>query len=191
MANNSSTGGPINSAAAIPYDAALDAIFQSLIAGVTGIAGAYVRPFWQPVVPKQPAPTVDWCAVAVNVIPVDDGPAIIHDPTGNGADTYIRHELIEVLTAFYGPDAQANASTLRDGLAIPQNTEALIQYATRWIDCGQLRSVPELVNQQWIRRVDVTSNFKREVTRSYPVLTLLSAQTHLFDDTTINDTITN
>ncbi len=190
MPNDSSTGGPLAPAGTVPYDADLDAIFQALVAGITGLAGQYVRPFWQPVVPKQPDQTTNWCALAVTVIPVNDGPSITHDPTGNGSDVYIRHEQIDVLAAFYGPAAQGNASILRDGLALPQNTESLNQYGTRWIECASMRSVPDLVNEKWIRRTDVNCTFRREVSRVYPVLTLVGSNIDLFDDTTINRTIT-
>ena len=41
---------------------------------------------------------------------------------------------------------------------------------------GPILAKHELVNQQWIRQFDMTLHFTRRVTRSYPVLNLLSAQ---------------
>lgn len=175
--NDSSTGGYLGPAVATPplEDAALDAVFQQLIVGVTGLPGAMVRPRWQPTVPKQPEPSVTWCALGIRAMPLDAGPAIVHNPSGNGSDTYIRHQAIEVLATFYGPSAMQLAQLLLDGLAIPQNLEQLKANDMQSVNEGDLRAAPEFVNQQWIRRYDVTLNFRRKITRTYPVLSILSA----------------
>src|SRR4051812_9766277 len=54
--NDSSTGGylsPVVASSAL-QDAALDALLQQMVAGITGLPGNMVRPRWQPVTPKQP-----------------------------------------------------------------------------------------------------------------------------------------
>ncbi len=170
-------------------DVDLDAIFQALVTGVTGLDGTLVRPRWQPVVPKQPEPAVTWCAIGVMVQTADDGPSLVHNPEGDGSDTYLRHESIEVLASFYGPLAQQYASLFRDGIAIQQNTESLSAVDIRWIECGTIRQMPELVNQQWIRRSDIALRFRRKITRVYGTLSIEIAEIHLFDDTNVSDTI--
>ena len=126
MANDSSTPGYVLPTGDAPtYDAALDAIFQQMIVGLTGMQGSLVRPRWQPVMPKQPEPNVDWCAIGVTLIDPDAGPAFVHDSTGDGQDVALRHESIDVLCSFYGPNAAANAALVRDAIAIPQNNNAL------------------------------------------------------------------
>lgn len=184
MANDSSTGGyllpedPLLPA----EDAPLDAIFQQMVVGLTGIAGSLVRPRWQPNPPKQPAVDVDWCSLGVMAQVADDGPAIMHDTSGEGSDDYVRHEDIDLLLTFYGPNGQRNAAQARDGLYIGQNLEALKTHQIVFVDTGPIRTVPELVNQQWVRRFDLPIRFRRKIARTYPVLNILSADVHLFDD---------
>ncbi|QKS60893.1 hypothetical protein [Cupriavidus gilardii] len=178
MANDSSTGGYLSPAVASPplEDDALDDLLHDLVAGVTGLPGNMVRPRWQPTVPKQPEPSVNWCAIGVTVQTNDAGPAIQHDPTGDGSDVYQRHQDIELLCTFYGPAAKGYAQMLVDGLAIPQNSEQLGLNDMKFVSAGTIRAAPDLVNQQWVRRYDVTVALRRKITRTYPVLNLLSAQ---------------
>ncbi|USE78838.1 hypothetical protein [Cupriavidus gilardii] len=178
MANDSSTGGYLSPAVASPplEDDALDDLLHDLVAGVTGLPGDMVRPRWQPTVPKQPEPSVNWCAIGVTVQTNDASPAIQHDPTGDGSDVYQRHQDIELLCTFYGPAAKGYAQMLVDGLAIPQNSEQLGLNDMKFVSAGTIRAAPDLVNQQWVRRYDVTVALRRKITRTYPVLNLLSAQ---------------
>ena len=192
MANDSSTGGYLlpADAPAPAEDAELDALFQSAVVQITGLPGALVRPRWQPNPPKQLEPSVDWCAIGVMVTKPDAGPAITHLKDGDGSDRLERHEDIELLATFYGPRARSIAARLRDGLSVPQNTEALQTSAISFVEAGDIRSAPELVNQQWIRRYDLTLRFRRKVTRIYPIRNVLIADIRLFDDMRIDETIT-
>jgi hypothetical protein len=176
--NDSSTGGYLSPAVASPplEDDALTAIFQQMIVGITALPGNMVRPRWQPNPPKQPEPTVNWCALGIAVQTPDDGPAIVHDGSGNGSDTYIRHEQIDVLASFYGPSAMQNAQLLSDGLAIPQNLEQLKANDMNSVDTGVIRAAPDLINEQWVRRYDIQLTFRRKITRTYAVLNILTAQ---------------
>ena len=174
---DSSTGGYLAPAVAAPPDEddALDDLVHDLIAGVTALPGDLVRPRWQPTVPKQPEPSVDWCAFGVQEQEPDAAPAIQHDGTGEGHDTYIRHQDIDVLCTFYGPHAKGYAQRLADGLAIPQNREQLQLLDMAFVGVGVIRPVPDLVNQQWVRRYDMTVTLRRKITRAYAVLNLKSA----------------
>lgn len=175
---DSSTGGYLSPAVASPplEDDALTAIFQQMIVGITGLPGNMVRPRWQPNPPKQPEPTVNWCALGIAVQTLDDGPAIVHNGAGNGSDTYIRHEQIDVLASFYGPSGMQNAQLLSDGLAIPQNLEQLKAQDMNSVDTGQIRTAPDLINEQWVRRYDIELTFRRKITRTYAALNTLSVQ---------------
>ena len=176
MANTSATGGYLAPGGTpLPADIALEDILQPMVAGITGLAGQYVRPRWQPGNPRQPEPDTDWCAIGVTATRRDDGPAIIHDGTGDGSDAYIRHEDIDVLATFYGPNCQRNAATLQDGLQIPQNLEALFIQGFSFVEARDARRAPEFFNQQWINRFDVTIRFRRRIDRTYAVLNILSA----------------
>lgn len=181
MANTSATGGYLTPAGtpAPTEDGALDALFQAAIEGITGLPGAMVRPRWQAVIPKQPEPSVNWCAFSVQVQRADAGPYIKHIPDGNGHDEYTRHEDIDVFVTFYGPASQANAALLRDGLAIPQNIETLKLGGVWFVESGPIRPLPELVNQQWIKRRDIGLTFRRKITREYGVLNITGADIDL------------
>jgi len=54
-------------------DAALDAVFQALVVGITGLPGTLVRPRWQPVPPTQPSVTTNWAAIGVTTNAADAG----------------------------------------------------------------------------------------------------------------------
>jgi hypothetical protein len=209
MANDSSTGGylaPVD-AQPPPEDAALDAIFQTMVAGITGIPGSLVRPRWQPVVPKQPEANVNWCALSVSSQTMDAGPAIMHQSSYfqdvvasdgspvttadgsaadavnlNGRDVMLRHEDIEVLCSFYGPNAKGFAHQLVDGLYVAQNNEQIKALDMAFTGTSDVRAAPDMVNEQWIRRYDLTLHFRRKVTRTYAVLNLLSADVDYHSD---------
>ncbi|MGS1072360.1 phage neck terminator protein [Burkholderia glumae] len=175
--NDSSTGGYLapNVEAPPDEDDALDHLVHDLIAGVTALSPDLVRPRWRPTVSKQPAPDANWCAFGVSDQAPDANPVIQHDGTGDGSDTYIRHQSIEVACSFYGPNAKGYAQRLADGLAIPQNREALGVNDMAFVGVSGIRAAPDFVNQQWIRRYDITVTLRRKITRTYPVLNLLSA----------------
>lgn len=185
---DSSTGGYLQPAAApLPVeDAALEDVLQAMVAGITGLDGSLVRPRWQPVMPKQPEPSVNWCAIGVTTLTPEPGTAqVLHDDTIDGHDTLIRHEDMELLASFYGPQAQSYACMLRDGLQIAQNREAIAQSGIAFISTGQLLAVPELYNQQWIRRYDLTVQLRRVINRTYGVLNIVSADTIIEADVNI------
>ncbi len=175
--NDSSTGGYLAPAVTAPpaEDDALDNLLQELVAGVTGLSGDLVRPRWQPTVPKQPEPSVNWCAFGIPEQENDAGPAIQHDPAGDGHDEYQRHQDIRLLCTFYGPAAKGYAQRLADGLTIPQNREQLGLNDMAFVSAGEIRAAPDYVNQQWVRRYDLAVTLRRKITRTYPVLNLLSA----------------
>ncbi|MGX5887797.1 phage neck terminator protein [Burkholderia gladioli] len=189
--NDSSTGGYLAPTVEAPPDEddALDNLLHDLIAGVTALDGSLVRPRWQPTVPKQPAPNVNWCAFGVSDQEPDANPVIQHDGTGDGSDTYIRHEGIEVACTFYGPNAKGYAQRLADSLAIPQNREALGLNDMAFVGVSKILPAPDYVNQQWIRRYDITFTLRRKITRTYPVLNLLSV--HATTTTDSSDPVTS
>lgn len=167
-----------------PEDADLDALLQAVVTGVTGIDGSLVRPRWQSSPPKQPDPTTDWCAIGVTDSDPDASPFHRHDGDPEpGSTTSFRHEEISVLASFYGPHGMANAKLLRDGLGMQQNTESLNAADIVFVSCGRIRTAPDLINQQWIKRFDMPLTFRAKATRVYPIRNIATANIHLFDDT--------
>lgn len=164
-----------------PEDANLDSVFQQLIVGLTGLPGSMVRPRWQPTVPKQPEPSTNWCAVGVTNIEHDANP--YEQMSGDGlSETLIRHEILTVLCSFYGANALNYAAQARDGIYVQQNNATLDQYEMGVVDAGSIVTAPELVNQQWIRRFDLSMRIRRRIVRTYQVLSVLSAQASVDSD---------
>jgi hypothetical protein len=189
LANNSATGGPLPAQPPFPVDDdALDAVLQALVASVTGLPGSLVRPRWQPGNPKQPEPGTDWCAVGVVDTVPSAGPWLVYDPVNN-VEQYWDHEEFSVLASHYGPNAKFYARLLRAGLNVPQNTEVLLPFEMRYIGCGHVRNVPELINLQWVHRQDLALTFRRKFQLVYAVENILVADVNLIDDTIVNDTI--
>lgn len=172
MANDSSTGGYLAPASSpAPAEGqALEDFLQQVIVGITGLAGDLVRPRWQPTPPDMPKSGTDWCAYGITGFDADTYQV---DVQGSSSDDTQRHEVIELLTSFYGTDAQMYAALLRDGLQVAQNREAMQLVGMGLVDTGPITPAPSLVKERWLYRVDMTLRIKRMIQRSYPVLTLL------------------
>lgn len=194
--NTSATGGVLSPIGVLPLDdVALDAVFQTLVVGITGLTGDLVRPRWQSAAdvtgglggtPKQPEPSTNWCAIGVTNVKQSDGPWLVYDEPSN-TELYWDHEELTVLATFYGPNSQSFMRLLRAGLNVPQNTESLLPFMIRYVGCGPIRTVPELVNQQWIRRQDISLDFRRKVILTYGIDNILISEIHLIDDTTVDE----
>jgi hypothetical protein len=189
---DSSTGGYLQPVGASPpEDADLDAIFQKLIVGITGLPGNMVRPRWQPTVPKQPEPATNWCAIGVTGIEHDANSYEQHNPEGDGSDTFIRHEILTVLCSFYGTNALNYAAQARDGMYVAQNNSTLDQFEMGLVEVGAIITAPDLINQQWVRRFDLSMRIRRRVVRTYPILTVLSAEASVDSDPLTDHIIVN
>lgn len=181
MPNDSTAAGYLQPVGGAPLeDSALDAIFQQMIVGLTGLPGNMVRPRWQPTVPKQPEPNVNWCAVSVMDIEPDPNP--YEQQNDDGSESFIRHEILPVLCSFYGPSAMSYAAQARDGIYVSQNNAMLDQHEMGLVEASRITPAPDLVNQQWVRRYDLTIRVRRRVVRTYQILDILSAQATVDSD---------
>ncbi|MDH0030319.1 MULTISPECIES: hypothetical protein [unclassified Acinetobacter] len=165
MSNTSATGGYLSpDGGALPSDEQLEDILQVHVVNLTGLEPSLVRPRWQPTSPKLPEPNITWAAIGVTESNDPDSPYI--DDGGNVSN----HETFEVLASFYGPQAEAKAKLFKTGLAIPQNNRQLKQHGMTFVRTQPLRTVPELLNQQWLRRYDLSFTMRREKASHYPIL---------------------
>lgn len=179
MSIDSSVAGYLGQTSGPIEGSALQDFLQAVIAGITGIAGQYVRPRWQPEPPNLPGYGSDWCAFGIVSREADPFGMTQHDPAGNGgsgSDNVSRHENLDVLVSFYGPNADANAGQLRDGLLIDQNRAALTAADISLIGIGEVVSVPSLVKDRWLYRVDLPVFLRRLTTRTFNILTIESGQ---------------
>lgn len=173
MPNTSATGGYL-SATTLPLPGGLsfDDYMQQVVVGITGFTPSLVIPRWQPEPPTQQDINVNWCAIGTVNIEGDNDPYFEqHD---NDA-TMKRHQVVEILCSFYGPNCLENASLFRDGLDVSQNREQLFLANMALVEVGEIVNAPELINEKWFPRADVPFIIRREIIRDYAIMKLLSA----------------
>lgn len=179
--NTSATGGYLTPTdIPLPGGLTLDQFIQQIIAGITGIAGEFVRPRFQQQPPIQPDIDKDWVAVGITTTPVEGNS---YQKQNNTTATLSRWETLEVLCSFYGPNSLVNATILRDGFQIAQNRDVLKTGLINFTDSSDIQRAPNLTNERWFDRQDITINLLREVQRTYAILPLVSAQGNIETDT--------
>lgn len=175
--NTSATGGYLAPAAPPPADDdALEDLLHDVFAGITGLDAALVRPRFQLEPADLPAVGENWCAFGITEQGPEANATVVHNATGDGADTLQRETDLEVLVSFYGPQAQGYAGILADGFQIAQNRDALKAAGMNFTATGRIVRAPELVKERWLDRYDVPVSLVRQVNRIYPVLNLLLGQ---------------
>ena len=189
--NTSATGGYlVEIPPGPPTGEQITAALQATVRALTGLPGSLVRPRWQPMPPTQPDAGVTWASVGTVSMEADDYPVIIHDgltqlvgAVGPGVDRLTRHVTITAVVTFYGPEAEDVAGAFRDAFYIQQNWEPLHVLGLNMREVHDLARAPELVNQQWIDRVDIRLEMRGQLTRVYPVLNLDGADVVIHEQT--------
>lgn len=181
MSNTSATGGYLQPTQSPVYGVALDTLLQQAIVNLSGLAGDLVRPRWQPRPPKMPPLDTDWCAVGVQNISRAWG-------TTETVGLLIRHEEIETLCSFYGPNADGLAALTQDNVAVGQNFDLLEEQGLFYRRAEDIVPMPELVNDQWQKRYDLALYWGRKVVRDYTIETIETAQVELYNDVGIPPT---
>lgn len=157
-----------------PKGLSLIQFLQTVVVGLTAIPGPMVRPKWQVEPPPNPPLEVNWIGFGIESQSPDFSAYLA--PTGpNQSLQTQRQEDLTLSLSIYGPDAVETYGLLRDGFQIPQNRISLYRANMGFTELSEARHVPDLVNQRWIDRVECTLRLKREVQRTYPVLTFASA----------------
>ena len=174
MANTSATGGYLKPTNTVIDGNVLQDFLHGVIAGITGLENTLVRAAFQPNPPTRPDIGVDWCGFSVLNRRTEALPWYQQDDENGG--TLTRTELFDLLVSFYGPNCTAYAGMLRDGLQITQNLEQLFAAGMAPNGTQDIVYMPELVNDRYYQRADITVNMNRDVSRTYEILSLLSAQ---------------
>lgn len=181
MTNTSATGGYLRPTNTVLDDGALLDFLHDVIAGVTGIGSELVRPSFQANPPTRPSIDVNWCGFAILNRRTEALPWSKQQDSTTELQT--RNELFDLMVSFYGPNCTAYAGILRDGLQVPQNLEQLFAAGIAPNGTQDIVYLPELINDRYYERADITVNMNRDVSRTYDILTLQSAEVSMeFDN---------
>jgi hypothetical protein len=175
MSNTSATGGYLTQGTPAPSEGqALRRFLQAMLVGVTGLPNNLVRQSWEANPAPVPSIETNWMAFGIESQRSEAGDPY-HRQRDDGSSLLIRHEELDVACIFYGPDAQQNANLLRDGLYLAQNRESMYSVGMGLVGFSETFHVPELINDRFFDRADITMTLRREVRREYPVLHFLAA----------------
>lgn len=172
--NTSATGGYLlpKSSSHFPCNLTLEQFVQTVLVGVSGLPGDLVRPRWQMNPPKQPDLNVNWLSMAITE---DDADTFAFNGiTSDGHNRFMRMSALTVQCMFYGPNAFELCEGVRDALQLGQNREALQRAKMDFVSTGKMVRSPDLVNERWVSRWTMDVYLRREILRSYPILTFLS-----------------
>lgn len=181
LSNDTTTAGWLTPTSDPPDDdEALERKLSQWVRGLSGLPAKMVRPRWTPTqAPLLPQDT-NWCAFGIIDISDDDNPAF-QNQTDDSAEMW-KHEKIECMASFYGPGSQGIGSQFRDGLRVSQNNAQLNALGLSLGSYTKFTSTPELINNQWVRRYDMTIYLRRKLIRTYGIKTFLSAPVSFFGD---------
>jgi hypothetical protein len=168
---SSATGGYLRPTNSVLEGSAFMDFMHDWLVGITNLPNQNVRPMWQRNPPPIPSPETDWLAFGVSQQRQDDN-AYMKMQDGNAA--LMRGEEIDIACVFYGDNSQDYANRLRDGLEITQNFDPLYQ-GIRYKTASVTTHVPEIINDIYYDRTDITITLVREVNRSYEVLSFVAA----------------
>lgn len=174
MPNTSATGGYLQQVAGPLEGLDLRRFIGTVLVGVSGFEPEMVRPAWQQNPPPVPNIDTNWMAFGITARRADNDPYQVEKDDGLRT-LMLRHEELDIMLAFYGPDCLQKAAEVREGFELTQNTESLLLAGMAYIDLSDIIHAPELVNDRYFDRADTTLTIRREVRREYRILNFVSA----------------
>ena len=172
--NNSSTGGYLlPQKQPSPFGKlSFEDFLQTVFVGVSGLPGDLVRPKWQIDPPPNPPIETNWLAIA---LAEDDADTFAYSSVDqNGNNQFMRMEELAVQCTFNGPSSHELMRVVRDGLQLGQNREALKSVKMDFVSTTKGVRVPDLLNERWVNRWEMTCYLRREDLRVYPILNFVS-----------------
>ncbi|WP_243849124.1 phage neck terminator protein [Serratia fonticola] len=180
MSNDSTAAGYLTPTGPPPlYDEALEREISRWIRAVSGLPPGMVLPRFTDPQPQIPPNGTTWCGFSISAFDQDAFPALI---TGEESSEQWEQESLDVLCCFYGPAGQQAATRFRAGIFISQNNDELKRLGLTLWQCGKMYGVPELINNQWVRRYDIIVRLRRKVTREYGIKSLVEAPVQFFGE---------
>lgn len=181
MSNDSTVRGYLTPVAGNPkYDEELEREISRWIRGVSGLQANLVFPRWTDPQPQIPKNGVTWCGFGITTVPQPLSQSDVQ--VSQEKSEQWTWEQVTVICCFYGPLGSSTASTFRAGIFVEQNNAELNLSGLSLVDAGTIYNLPELINNQWVRRYDLTVTLSRKNTRTYNVKTLISASAQFFGD---------
>lgn len=174
MPNTSATGGYLQQVSGPLEGLDLRRFIGTVLVGVSGFEPEMVRPAWQQNPPPVPNIDTNWMAFGITARRADNDPYQVEKDDGQRT-LMLRHEELDIMLAFYGPDCLQKAAEVREGFELTQNTESLLLAGMAYIDLSDIIHAPELVNDRYFDRADTTLTIRREVRREYRILNFVSA----------------
>jgi hypothetical protein len=175
----SATGGYLRPTQSPLYGQLLDQKIHTYLRGVTGLDDIFIRPMWQANPPQIPDINVTWLAFGVTDIQSDQYP---HQQQATLTAKSVRRELLTVSCISYGFNAAVVVSRIRGGMAITQNQEALQLLKMACVDVGDIRHVPELINNRYFDRYDTSITLARDIELTYNILPFTASEGIISDD---------
>ncbi|MMZ56972.1 hypothetical protein D1872_188850 [compost metagenome] len=180
MSNDSTTPGYLTPNGNGPaYDEELERLLSRWVRGVTGLDKNVVYPRWTDPQIQIPKNGTTWCAFGITGVQEDTNPAYIQ---GDESAEQWSHETVDILCCFYGPRGMSVVTQFRDGLFVSQNNDELKKIGLTLLDCGRIFNLPELINNQWVRRYDIAVRLRRKVVREYGIKSLVEAPVQFFGE---------
>lgn len=168
-----------------PKRLTLTQFIQTVFVGLSNFDGKLVRPNWQPEEPQQPNLGVNWIAFGI----ASQTPSFNAYIAMNPDDTtqLQRQEQLEVSVSVYGPEALDTVGIIVDGFQIPQNQAALLSANMGLVEVTKALHIPELINERFFNRYQMTVVLNRQVQRLYPILNFLSASGTIYTQTATDE----
>ncbi|MDR5616911.1 hypothetical protein [Arsenophonus sp.] len=169
MSNNSSTEAgwltPFDDNAL--YNESLNRLLSRWVGGVSGLPMRHVLPRWQCDPAPLQSPDTNWCAFGIIDITSEPNPAMVNQR--DESSELWQYETLTCMASFYGKDSMYYAARFRDGLMLSQNNAELNKSNLTLGNFSQITAFPELINNQWVNRFDITVYLRRKVVRRYHI----------------------
>lgn len=160
---------------------------QQLLVGLSGFPGTLVRPEWQQNPPKKPDIDTNWLAFGLGSATPDNNAVVGIEVIDNvEVPTLMRNELIPVIVSVYGPDSYDNIGMIRDAFQLTQNLTTLRKANVGFGYDTPAQHLPDFFNERWYDRWRCEFFVRRQIQRTYPLLTFLSANGTAYTQTAQN-----
>jgi hypothetical protein len=150
-------------------------VIRLYLSAITGIDKTLVRKRWLNKVGKQPDLGTDWIAVGV------EGVTTWGTPYSNNQkipdiQNRISQQTLKFRASFYGLNSAELSDKAREGLCMVQNNNQLKRYGLtiQSVD-DEVLHLPDLQDEQWVDRYDLTFRIGRSVSREYGIRTIVDA----------------